>query len=268
MDFSSQTLVLTGATGGIGQAIAQALAAKGARLLLVARHEDDLRLLAEQLAASNGTEDKYHWVRADLTTTMGRYAIIEAAKKMNANGLINNAGISQFDALKNITEEDFHQAMEINLLAPICLSRAFLYQFNQQQNKTVVNVGSALGSIGFPYYTSYCASKFGLRGFTEALKRELADTQHTVLYFAPRATQTTMNSDAVNQMNAMLGNSIDSPQKVAEALIAQLSSGASRTIVGWPEKLLALLNGLLPGVVDKALAKKLKSISHLIHGSK
>lgn len=133
--------------------------------------------------------------------------------------------------------------------------------------KTVVNVGSTLGSIGFPFYTSYCATKFGLRGFTEALQRELADSENTILYFAPRATKTSMNSAAVNAMNKHLGNGIDSPEQVANALVAQLNNGSRRVGMGLREKMLSAINSLLPDIVDKSLSKKLKHISTFVRAS-
>ncbi|NQZ09633.1 MAG: SDR family NAD(P)-dependent oxidoreductase [Algicola sp.] len=182
---------------------------------------------------------------------------------MKAQVLINNAGISQFDAIHNISETQFRQAMEVNLLAPMCLTRDFL-QLETGHHKTVVNVGSALGSIGFPFYSSYCASKFGLRGFSEALSRELAQSDDNILYFAPRATQTPMNTEAVNAMNRQFGNAVDSPQAVALALVNQLEKGTLRAGIGWPEQIFAKVNALLPQLVDSILSKKLKNISQFV----
>ena len=254
MSFANKTVVLTGATGGIGQAIAQLLAGKGATLLLVARNEDSLIDLSAKLGGGQ------HYLAADVSTGQGREAIIDRARQLKADILINNAGISQFDAIHNISEDQFRQAMEVNLLAPMCLTRDFL-ALNTGYNKTVMNVGSALGSIGFPFYSSYCASKFGLRGFSEALSRELAQSNDSILYFAPRATQTPMNTEAVNAMNRQFGNAVDSPQVVAYALVNQLEKGNRRAGIGWPEQIFAKVNALLPRLVDSVLSKKLKNIS-------
>lgn len=272
MDISNKTIVLIGATGGIGRAFAKALAATGAQLLLVARNQNQLDALTKQLVVDNLQNKlsgkKHLWLSADITTGEGRQSIINKANDIGADLLINNAGISQFDALNNITEADFQTALDINLMAPICLTRAFLQpmpsEVGSSKAKTVVNVGSALGSIGLPFYSSYCASKFGLRGFTESLQRELALSEDNILYLAPRATQTAINSEAVNAMNKKLGNGVDSPEAVAAALIAQLSSDSKRVGVGWPEKLFARINGLLPELVDKALSKQLTTMRQFV----
>ena len=135
------------------------------------------------------------------------------------------------------------------------------WQLQQQPEAVIVNVGSAFGSIGYPGFSGYCASKFGLRGFTEALKRELAASQVRVLYFAPRATDTSINSAAVVEMNQQLGTRMDSPDFVAAQLLAQLKSSQSRRFLGWPEQLFVRLNALFPAIVDKALRGKLAIIT-------
>lgn len=258
MNYEKTTIVLTGATGGIGRELAFLLADRGARLLLVGRNED---VLAD-ICTCTGHQN--HYICADITTTDGREKVITWARQFDANILINNAGISQFEALNNISEQEFRAAMEVNVMAPVCLTRSFLQQVSADKHRTVVNVGSALGSIGFPFYTSYCASKFALRGFTEALGRELAGTKDKVLYFAPRATDTRMNTAQVNAMNKQMGNNVDSPRAVAQALIYQLEKGNRRYGVGLQESFFAKVNSVLPSLVDKVMSKKVKNIRQFV----
>jgi short-subunit dehydrogenase len=127
-----------------------------------------------------------------------------------------------------------------------------------------VFVGSTFGSIGFPGYTAYCASKFGLRGFSEALRRELADTPVQVIYVAPRATATAMNPEAVNELNQALGNTMDPPEKVAGAILEAMQKDEKRRFLGWPEKLFVVINGVLPRIVDKAMLKQLPVIRRFL----
>ena len=126
----------------------------------------------------------------------------------------------------------------------------------------IVNIGSIFGSIGHPGFAAYCASKFGLKGFTEALQRELHGSSIRVLYLAPRATHTDLNSMAVTALNEALGNNVDSPEQVAKALMDILASKRRQQYLGWPENLFVRLNGLFPGLVHNALVRKLHIIRH------
>jgi short-subunit dehydrogenase len=129
---------------------------------------------------------------------------------------------------------------------------------------TIVNIGSTFGSIGHPGFSTYCATKFGLRGFTESLRRELSDTKVGVFYIAPRATQTDMNSEAVAELNRELGNAMDQPEVVVDEIIRLLKTRrAGDYFLGWPEKLFVRLNGLLPRVVVGAISKQLATIKRL-----
>jgi len=247
-------VLLTGATGGIGQAIAAQLAAAGAHLVLVARQPEALLALSQQLPGQHSC------FSADLTVNEELLALGQFVK--NTGGidvLINNAGISQFSLLAT---QNFQSQLALNLLAPMQLCQLLLPDLLLRPAATIVNIGSAFGSIGYPGFSGYCASKFGLRGFTEALSREVASEALRVLYFAPRATATSMNSPAVNRMNEALNNTMDLPDVVAQALMQQLKTGQRRSYLGWPEKLFVRLNALMPGLVDRAIAAKVALIRH------
>lgn len=120
-----------------------------------------------------------------------------------------------------------------------------------------MNLGSTFGSIGYPGFATYCASKFALRGFSEALRRELADTPIKVLYIAPRATRTGMNTQSVVALNDELNVAMDDPKTVAAQIAAALQYEHELLYLGWPEKFFVRLNSLLPGIVDRALRKQL-----------
>jgi short-subunit dehydrogenase len=143
------------------------------------------------------------------------------------------------------------------------LCQLFLAQLHANKG-SIVNVGSSFGSIGYPYQTLYCASKFGLRGFSEALSRELSDTPVKVSYLAPRATDTDINDAQTRAMNKALGNQMDSPKLVADELVALLNSNKTRRFIGFPEKLFARINGVFPRIVDNAIAKQLPKIKQFL----
>ena len=256
MDLKGKTVLLTGASGGIGQAIAVELAAAGARLVLVARNTARLSKLQARLIAEYPADHQIF--SADLTQEADRLQLLAFVRELQGiDVLINNAGISQFGL---VAQQDYAAQLSTNLLMPMLLTQTLLPELQRKTAAMIVNVGSAFGSIGYPGFSGYSASKFGLRGFTEALKRELADSAVQVLYFAPRATDTAINSDAVVAMNRELGNQSDSPAFVAAALLQQIQQNQARRFVGWPEQLFVRVNALFPAIVDKALAAKLAVI--------
>ena len=253
MDLNNKTVLLTGAAGGIGASFAQALADGGARLVLVGRNLINLDTLLETLPGSG-----HRAIPADLGTVQGRLAVVNACAE-GIDVLINNAGVNHFGLLEAQTEEQIRTMFELNTIAPILLTQALLPQLVKRES-IVVNVGSGFGSIGFAGYCGYSASKFALRGFSEALRRELADTPVSVLYLAPRATATSMNPDHIVAMNSELGNATDEPRVVARALMDLLAKPRGTRFLGWPERFFIKLNGLFPGLVDKALGKQLPVI--------
>jgi short-subunit dehydrogenase len=252
MDFNGKSVVLTGATGGIGQAMAAALSQAGATLILVARDEDAL------LSLQGSLPGVHQIIPADLTSPEGRAGILSACDQ-GVDYVINNAGVSHFGLLEDFTKEDLHATFDINVLSPMLLIQMMLPALHKSEG-VIVNVGSAFGSIGAAGFTSYSASKFALRGFTEALRRELADTAIKVHYLAPRAVDTPMNSPAVVAMNKELGNNVDSPQRVAAELMTMLDKGQARRFIGFPESFFARLNSIFPRVVDAAMIKQLPVI--------
>jgi short-subunit dehydrogenase len=254
MRLQNKRILLTGATGGIGRAFAKALDSEGAKLLLVSRDHSKLDSLAGQL-----DNPDHQLIVADIASEEGRSTLVSACGD-DIDVLINNAGINQFGLFEDQTEEQLKRLFEINTLAPMMIVHSLLPVLRSRES-IVVNVGSGFGSIGFAGYCAYSASKFALRGFSESLRRELVDSSVSVGYLAPRATLTEMNSEQVVAMNTELGNAMDSPEWVAgELLVLLKGQHANNRYLGWPERFFIKLNGLFPGLVDKALAKQLPVI--------
>ena len=245
--------VLTGASGGIGRAIAIALAPHCDALLLVGR---DAARLAQTAAAAGPAA---RTLVADLATERGRNEVA-ACLPAGANLLINNAGAGDFARLADQSDATLARIVETNVLVPMQLVRRLLPLLEREPQAWILNVGSIFGYLGYPGQAAYSASKFALRGFNEALRRELADGPVRVLYFAPRATHTAMNAAALCALNAELGVAMDAPAAVAEALVRLLRHPVRERLLGMPEKLFARLNQLAPGLVDRALRRQLSTI--------
>lgn len=254
-------VVLTGAAGGIGQELALALAQKSSAMLLVGRDADKLSALRQRLpAAREGLSIDV--LATDLTSDAGRESVANAARALRGgvNLLVNNAAVSDFHAFQTQPAPLVESMLATNLLSPILLCQKLLPLLLTQPAAQIVNVGSVFGDIGYPGFAVYCASKSGLRGFTQALRRELSDTPVRARYFAPRATQTGLNSPAVEAMNAELKTQSDDPAVVAQACMSFLAGTRSEQVVGWPEKLFVLINRLRSSITDDAIAKRLAVI--------
>lgn len=245
-------ILLTGATGGIGQALAKALAADGDYLLLQGRNRQRLEQLEKALGAEHCTT-----VVADLNNPQDREALVERAGEVGVDCLCNNAGINSFGPFSDV---DVSGIIETNLSSTLLLTQALLPQLLSRDSARIVNIGSAFGAIGFPGYAVYCATKYALRGFSEALSRELADTGVRVHYFAPRATSTAMNAGSADALNQELGVSSDTPETVAKRILKALKSDRRRLQIGRKEALQTRVNALLPGMVDRAISDQLSTI--------
>ncbi len=263
MNLHNKRVLLTGASGGIGREIAQALEKKGTNLILVSRSDSKLNALRNSLQFP----EKHKVITADLATEKGIenlrsqcLSLIHENNKIDV--LINNAGCNQFSFLAQRSTSSIEQEIRLNLTVPILLSQAAVSWVSRPG--IIVNIGSTFGSIGFPGYTTYCAAKSGLQRFSEALDRELNGTGIRSLYLAPRATNTGLNSSSVNQMNEQLGNKSDSPERVAKYVVDMLESETTARWIGWPEKLFARINQILPGVVSHSIYKQQETIHHFI----
>ena len=252
---AQRRVLLTGGAGGIGVAIATELLAGGASVLLVGRNAEALRAAAARLAAPAGRVATF---AADVAVEADRGRLVEFAGGWlgGVDLLVNNAGLNDFAWLEDQSAARIDRLLEVNVHGPIQLCRALLPLLSGQPAAAIVNVGSVFGSIGYPGQAVYSASKFALRGFSEALRRELAPTRVRVHYLAPRATRTAMNSGAVDRLNVELGVAMDDPAVVAAALRRMLERDTPFAVLGWPEKLFARLNAVLPGLVDGALLRQ------------
>jgi short-subunit dehydrogenase len=265
MKLDALRVLLTGATGGIGRVAAKRLLEEGAHVMLIARDEAALGSLVQTFAFAG---DRVHAHAADLTQRTARTALCDVARHWHGgiDVLINNAGLNPFSMYEDLTPGQIDQILAINVQAPMHLCRDLLPWLRTRAAAAIVNVGSVLGSVGLPGYVAYSATKFAIRGFSEALRRELVDSRVMVKHLAPRATRTAMNSCAVEEMNSRLGVAMDPPERVAQELVALLTRRRNSSVVGWPEKAFVKVNAVLPGVVDRVVRGQLPIVRAYARG--
>lgn len=220
--------VLTGATGGLGQALARQLAPVCEHLVLTGRRAEVLHDLCDQLAPA-----RIHPVVGDLTSEATRLALVHQVQTLGGCDLvIHNAGVNSFQRFETQSAPSLAQLMQINLVTPMLLSQQLWPLRRAQGPAQMVFIGSAFGQLGFPGFAAYSASKFGLRGLAEALQREWADTSMRVRYFSPRATDTDINTPEVRRMCEALGSPLDAPERVARLFMRFLASDEAMQQVG------------------------------------
>lgn len=254
MSFNNKAIVLTGAAGGLGQTLAMQLGKLGTRLVLVDRNAEGLETLCKSIEAVGG--EAYAAVNdfqaEDAAQTVIGHAISHLG---NIDILINAAGLLDFTHFEEQNPLRIAQIMYVNAIVPMMLTRALLPTLKQENAGQIVNIGSIFGSIGFPHYATYSASKYALRGFSQALRRELFDTQIKVTYIAPRAIKTPINNESSALMMAATKTNMDNPVKVATEIIDVIHRQKAEHYIGQPESFFAWLNGFLPNVVSHGLKK-------------
>lgn len=261
INWEQQTVVLTGAYGGLGRELAAQIYQKGGKLILLGRNQQRLRELQDSLGAG---VDIFVGDVSDSENNQQLLHMLQTEASPQRM-LINNAAINPTGFLQSHKADEIKQVLDINLLAPILLSQQLLPWLKQAQSAQIINIGSSFGAIGYPGFSSYCASKFGLRGFTQALGRELSDSVVRTQYLAPRAMATGINSEAVDHLNHQLKNAVDAPAEVAQQILKAIEKKQAEKFFGWPEKLFIKINALLPNVVSKAIRKDQSTIKSLLN---
>lgn len=257
MNLGDSTVLITGAAGGIGACLARRLAASRAKLFLTDVNAAGLERVADGLRRARADVVA---VAADVTKDEGRNALTARARAVGIDVLINVAGINPFGLFTEQSPSEIERTLAINACAPMLLCQALIPVLAERAEAHIVNVGSTFGAIGFPGFSIYSASKFAIRGFTEALRRELADTSIRVHYVAPRATRTALSTDRVRALNEELKVAMDAPEAVAEAIERALRRDRRETYLGFSERISVAINALVPWLVDSTVRRQLPVI--------
>jgi short-subunit dehydrogenase len=249
-------ILLTGATRGIGESLARQIAARKAKLILVARDAARLETLAGILSEAGS---RAIMVAGDITEAATRQQAVEAARD-NLGGLdvlINNAGVGSLARFEESDEATLRRLMEVNFFAPVELIRLALPLLKQGQQPLIVQVGSILGRRGTPFCSAYCASKFALQGFSESLRAECARDSIDLLMANPGPTDTGFEDRRLGSGPTQPKRQTPrvSPERVARAIIRGMERGRHEVIPSWPGWLLVLANRLSPRLADAIVAR-------------
>jgi 3-oxoacyl-[acyl-carrier protein] reductase len=199
-DLSGKRAIVTGASGGIGGAIARALHAKGAIVTLSGTRSDALNALATEL------KDRAHVVAADLSSAEGADALVSGAEAGmgGIDILVNNAGLTRDTLAMRMKDEDWAKVLEVNLTSAFRLSRACLRGMMRQRWGRIVSITSVVGVTGNPGQANYAASKAGLIGLSKSLAAEVASRGITVNCVAPGFIATAMTDGLSDDIKAKL----------------------------------------------------------------
>jgi 3-oxoacyl-[acyl-carrier protein] reductase len=228
-DLTGKTALVTGASGGIGAAIARALHAQGAAVALSGTREEALAALAAELGP------RAHMCPADLANPEAALALINTAEAAlgSVEILVNNAGLTKDGLAMRMSDADWAKVLDVDLAAPFRLSRAALKFMLRRKSGRIINIGSIVGATGNPGQANYAAAKAGLSGLTKALAQEVASRGITVNLIAPGFIETPMTEALTDAQRAALADKIPLGRLGAAADIAAAVVYLASAEAGW-----------------------------------
>lgn len=246
-------ILITGASSGIGEATAREFAAQGFRVILSARRLDRLETLATEIIAAGGVALPVATDQAELSQ-IDHLIQTSLAELGQIDVLFNNAGFGRLNWLENLDPlEDIEGQIRVNLLGVLQTTRAVLPHMIAQRRGHIINMASMSGFVGMPTYSIYSASKFALRGFTEALRREVGVFGIHVCGIYPGGVETEFSRHLGYKRKTGLTTPRRfrlSPEQVARVVVGVVRRPRRTVIIPAPMRLVAWFNFVFPGVVD------------------
>ena len=208
--------VVTGASSGIGEQIARRFAAEGARVVLAARRKEALEAIARDLEAQGAEALAYALDVSD----WGAVQAFAAAVRERFRGvdiLVNNAGIMDYRSVEAFSVEEWRRILDVNLVGPFLVTKAFLPLLRARSGpRCILNMGSVAGRTGFAEGTAYCASKFGLKGFSESLGLELGGEGIRVAIVQPGYVATPLQGPGETDPDGVPKRRMIQPEDIAD----------------------------------------------------
>ena len=256
-DFVGKTVVITGAGSGIGRALAVRLARQGAFLALADVDPQGLETLMRSLTPACARLKTY---ALDVSDRAAVYAFADQVQADfgHVDVVINNAGVALSQRVEDMDYADFEWVMNVNFWGVVYGTKAFLPYLHQAPRGCVVNISSVFGLIGVPTQSAYNASKFAVRGFTEALRLELTGTRVQAVCVHPGGIRTNIarnariqaTMDGTGNREAAISEferiARTSPDEAAETILKRIQRGRERVLIGTDARLIDWMHRLLP----------------------
>lgn len=248
LSLDGRTVAITGAAGMLGGLLAEGMAERGATIVGIDR------------VAGSGADEV---ITADLADPGALAAVAETLGRRRIDMLVNVAGVAHFGPLAQQGLASIRLGYAVNLIAPTALTAAVLPQMLARGGGHIVNIGSMLGSIPFPYFVGYASAKAGLAAFSDALRREVDGRGIVVTHVAPRAVRTPLNSALIETFHALTKTKVDAPERVANRVLRAIERCERRVSIGWPERLFARMHALSPATIDRGLRPQIAAARSL-----
>lgn len=228
MQLSGKRVLITGGSSGIGFGLARALLRAGASVAITGRRADQLHAARDALRPDGDVTA----VVADVESDSGRRETLaqSVAALDGLDILVNNAGIVRAGRLEQLDEDDLRAMLQVDLIAPILLTRDAIPALRASGAAMIINISSVIALVGIPFYATYAAAKAGLAQFSEALRRELSGEGIHVLTVYPAGTDTPMMQS--NDAGADLGFGREPVDDVVDAVVAGITSDATHVVRG------------------------------------
>ena len=254
-------VLVTGASQGIGRALAVAAAKRGCKVLAAARSAELLTELANEVRAAGGVLET---VVADVTSPADRQAMVDATNTHfgGLDVLINNAGIGATGHFMDSEPDTLRRIFEVNYFGLCETTRVFLPVMKRGTTPAIVNISSVFGKRAYPARSLYSASKFAVQGFSEAIRAELAKDGIDVIVVNPGLTRTNFSRNMLERKAKL---SLDhqrgmTSEQVAAATLNAVAAGKPEVTLSLSGKLLVLVSRLAPWVVDLFARKKVREL--------
>ena len=249
-------VIITGASSGIGRELATQLAAEGCKIVINARRKERLEELAAEIVASGG---QCEIVEGDVTEPAVRTRLLQTARDSfgGLDILINNAGIGAMGRFDEASQDRLRQIFEVNFFAVTELVRESLPLLKEGNEPVIVNLSSVLGHRAVPLKSEYCASKFAIHGFSDAIRAELVQDGIDVLLVSPSTTDSEFFDAAIDdptKRDWKKGGAM-SPEIVASRTVRAIKKRLHEIILTFGGRILVWLDRMIPGIANRIIAK-------------